>query len=376
MRTSKFLYISLTAIGMLVFFTACNDSGAQPQAQAAPGAFPTVKVSSRDVTSYKTYPARVEGTISSEIRPKVSGYIQEVAVQEGQRVKKGQLLFRLETQSLSQDASAANANVKAAQVEVDKLKPLVDKNIISSVQLETAKAKLAQAKSAYNSIAANIDYARVKSPVEGVVGSINFREGALVSAQDPRALTTVSDIAEVYANFSMNEKDFIGFSKNAEGASLEEKIANLPEIKLLLADGSEYSEAGKIETISGDINAQTGSVTFRAKFSNSQGLLRNGSSVSILIPEIYKDVLVVPTLSTFERQGKTFVYKVAENDSIYTAAVEIAAKVDNLSVVISGLNNNDEILAKGVGKVKSGMMIQPQLTSIDSITNSFEPVFK
>jgi len=174
----------------------------------------------------------------------------------------------------------------------------------------------------------------------------------------------------------MNEKDFITFSKQTEGANLEEKIAKLPNIKLLLADGSEYSETGKIETISGDINAQTGSVTFRAKFPNPNGLLRNGSSVSILVPEKYDAVLVVPTLSTFERQGKTFVFQVAPNDSLYTTTIEVSAKVDNLSIVNSGLKEGDQILAQGVGKVQPGIKIIPQLTSIDSIINSFEPVFK
>ena len=375
MISNNLISNSLVALSCILLFTSCNDSEVKTAAPEA-NPYPTIKVSKRDITSYKTYPAIMEGAVSSEIRPKISGYITEVAIQEGQRVKKGQLLFKLETQSLSQDASAAKANVKAAQVEVDKLKPLVEKNIISSVQLETAKAKLAQAQSGYNSIAASIDYARIKSPVDGVVGSINFREGALVSANDPRSLTTVSDIAEVVANFSMNEKDFITFSKQTEGANLEEKIAKLPSVKLLLADGSEYSETGKIETISGDINAQTGSVTFRAKFPNAQGLLRNGSSVSVLVPEKYDAVLVVPTLSTFERQGKTFVFQVAPNDSLYTTTIEITAKVDNLSIVNSGLKEGDQILAQGVGKVQPGIKIKPQLTSIDSIINSFEPVFK
>src|SRR5690606_21301372 len=131
--------------------------------------------------AYTTYPTSLEGIVDSEVRAKTSGYITHVLVDEGQKVKKGQTLFTLETQSLSQDAAAAKANVNAAQVEVDKLKPLVEKNIISAVQLETAKAKLAQAQSGYNSIAANIGYATIKSPVDGYVGAIPFREGALIS---------------------------------------------------------------------------------------------------------------------------------------------------------------------------------------------------
>lgn len=362
--------------GLAVLVTGCNTGASNSRPEPAVNPYPTVKVERRDVTAFKNYPAEIEGTVSSEIRPKISGYVLEVAVHEGEKVKAGQLLFRLETQSLSQEASAAKANVQAAQVEVDKLKPLVEKNIISSVQLETAKARLAQAQSSYQGVAANIDYARVKSPVDGVVGSINFREGALVSAQDPTPLTTVSNISEVYANFSMNEKDFIAFNRNAEGSTIEEKIKNLPKVKLILADNSEYETEGTIETISGGINSQTGSVTFRARFDNEQGLLRNGSSAIVRIPEKYENALVVPSLSTFERQERTFVYRVGENDSLFTSRIEVATNVDDLTIVLSGLQENDQILAKGVGKVQPGIKILPQPTSIDSITNSSTQVFK
>lgn len=372
----KKLYTISSLIGLTILFSGCNSGASNSRPAPATNPYPTIKVERRDVTVFKNFPAEVEGTVSSEIRPKISGYVLEVAVHEGEKVKAGQLLFRLETQSLSQDASAANANVQAAQVEVDKLMPLVEKNIISSVQLETAKARLAQAKSSYQGVAANIDYARVKSPVDGVVGSINFREGALVSPQDPTPLTTVSNISEVFANFSMNEKDFIAFNRNSEGASIEEKIKNLPKVKLILADNSEYEKEGTIETISGGINAQTGSVTFRARFNNDHGLLRNGSSAIVKVPEKFENALVIPTLSTFERQERTFVYRVGVNDSIFSVIIEVATNVDDLSVVTSGLEENDQILAQGVGKVQPGMKIKPQPTSIDSITSSSKQVFK
>lgn len=374
-KTRNFLWAVL-ALGLVVISIGCNSNATNSEPEeAAP--YPTVQVDRRDIISYNSFPAILEGTVSSEIRPKISGYILEVAVREGQQVRKGDLLFRLETETLSQDASAARANVQAAQVEVNKLEPLVEKNIISPVQLETAKARLAQAQSAYNSLAANIDYARIKSPVNGVVGSINFREGALVSAQDPSPLTRISDIDEVFANFSMNEKDFISFSRNAEGANLQEKIDNLPPIKLILADGSEFKEEGKIETISGDISAQTGTITFRARFDNEQGLLRNGSSATVQVPQKFEDALVIPAISTFERQNKTFVYRVAENDSIYSTGIEITARENDLIVVSSGLEYGDQILAQGIGKVRPGIRIKPQPTSIDSlVTKSSQQVFK
>ncbi|MDX1784353.1 MAG: efflux RND transporter periplasmic adaptor subunit, partial [Aequorivita vladivostokensis] len=242
---------SLFVCGSLLVFSSCGDTKNPQAAMAGPQTptLPVVSVPTKTVTAYTTYPASIEGIVNSQVNAKISGYITDVLVDEGQKVKKGQTLFRLETQTLSQDAAAARANVNAAQVEVDKLKPLVEKNIISNVQLETAKAKLQQAKSSYNSIAANIDYGNIKSPVDGYVGSINLRKGALVSPSSQVPMTTVSDISKVYAYFSMNEKEYLDFIQNAEGKTIEEKIKKLPKVRLVLANGSLYEEEGTIETI-------------------------------------------------------------------------------------------------------------------------------
>src|SRR5690606_9366022 len=206
-----------------------NRQAGQDQANAQPALpIPVTNVQNRTVTTYITYPTNIEGIVNSEVRAKISGYITDVLVDEGQKVHKGQVLFKLETQSLNQDASAAKANVNAAQDELDKLKPLVEKDIISHVQMETAKAKLQQAKSGYNSIVANIDYGSIKSPVDGYVGSIPLRKGSLVSPSSTEPLTTVSDISNVYAYFSMNEKEYLDFIQNAEGKDIAAKIKNLP----------------------------------------------------------------------------------------------------------------------------------------------------
>ncbi|WP_026808597.1 efflux RND transporter periplasmic adaptor subunit [Arenibacter latericius] len=361
---------------IILSITLLVGCGEKEQTSQAPSAapYPTIKVERRTVDNFTKYPASIEGIVNSKVRAKVAGYIQEVLVDEGQEVKKGQLMFTLETQSLTQDAAAAQARINSAQVELNKLRPLVEKNIISSVQIETAKANLEQAKSNYQSIAANIGYAQIKSPVDGVVGSIPFRKGNLVSAQDAMPLTTVSSIEHVYAFFSMNEKDLISFLRDIEGSTMEEKAKNISEVQLILADGSIYEHKGKIETISGEINTKTGTVTFRATFPNPQGLLRNGSSGSIILPNKLNDVLVIPTLSTFEQQGKKFVYLV-QGDSLVPRAVTLKAAINGISV-IEGLEEGTQILAKGLGKVRSGQQIIPEPTSMDSIINSYNPVFK
>jgi len=365
---SFFLSISI------LFLYSCKNDAPQQQQQATP--VPVIEVPQKSITSYTVYPATIEGINSSDIRAKVAGYITHVLVDEGEKVKKGQALFRLETASLSQDAEAAQANVNAAQVEVDKLIPLVEKNIISAVQLETAKARLAQAKSAFNSISANIDYANIKSSVDGYVGAIPFREGALVSPSDPMPLTTVAMTDEVFVYFSLNEKDYIDFLEKTEGATRSEKVANFPEIELQLSNGSIYSEKGKIETVTGQINRSTGTVNFRARFKNPTGLLANGSSGRIRIPQKFENVTVIPEVSTLERQGKVYVYKVQEDNTVVSVPVEVITRAENLIIVQSGIEKGDRIVAKGVAKLRNNMPILPQEADFESISSGLEPSFQ
>ncbi|MCT8339254.1 efflux RND transporter periplasmic adaptor subunit [Luteirhabdus pelagi] len=371
----KSILISLSSLALIV--SSCGDSKNE---QAATGPqkipFPVVTVPTKTVTAYESYPASIEGIVNSEIRAKVSGYISDVLVDEGQKVRKGQLLFKLETQSLSQDAAAAKANVNAAQVEVDKLKPLVEKNIISAVQLETAKAQLEQARSAYNSISANIGYANIKSPVDGYVGAIPLREGALVSPTSQTPLTTVSDISKVYVYFSLNEKEYLDFIQNTEGESLDAKIKNLPKVELVLANGETYPHEGTIETINSQVNVGTGTVSFRAVFPNPERLLSNGYSGKIKIPTVYEDATVIPEFSTYDQQGKIYTYRV-QGDSIAVATpIEVIDRANNLIIVQSGIQEGDKIIVKGVGKLRNNTPIVPQPASFDSITNSLQQAFK
>jgi len=378
MKKKNFIHSLPIALGILLLFSSCGDDKSAQQAQMAQQAptLPVVSIPTKTVTAFTTYPASIEGIVNSQVNAKISGYITDVLVDEGQKVRKGQTLFRLETQTLSQDAAAARANVNAAQVEVDKLKPLVEKNIISNVQLETAKAKLQQAKSGYNSIAANIDYGNIKSPVDGYVGSINLRKGALVSPSSQIPMTTVSDISKVYAYFSMNEKEYLDFIQNAEGKDIEEKIKKLPKVQLLLANGSLYEEEGTIETINSQVNANTGSISFRAVFDNPSRILTNGNSGKIKVPKVYTDAVVVPQEATYEQQGSIYVYKVGEDGMATSTKIEITAEVGNLYVVASGLQKGDKIVAKGGNKLRGNSKINPQEMPFDSIAKPIEKVFR
>ena len=366
----------ITGYFAMVLLSSCGNKQDEQESVRPPVTFPVAQIKVKTITGYQEYPTNIEGIVNSHVRAKISGYIQKVFVDEGQKVTKGQPLFKLETQSLSQDAGAAKARIIVAQVEVDKLIPLVEKNIISPVQLETAKANLAQAKANYSSIVANVDYATVKSSVDGYVGSINFREGSLVSPNDATPLTTVSDIKQVYAFFSLNEADYLDFLQNTKGENLNEKIANFPEVSLILANGNTYSEKGKIETSSGQINQNTGTVNFRAIFNNINELLTNGNSGKINIPTIYENAIVIPQEATYEQQGNIMVFTVGENNTVSSLIVKVKASIDNLYVVESGIKEGDKIVTTGVEKLRTDMVITPQEIPFDSIMKPIKTAFK
>lgn len=349
----------LGAIAALLIVASCGKKEEQAPPMG-PMPFPVQTVAKQDATIFEEYTANLEGQQNVEIRPKVNGFIQKIYVDEGQVVRKGQLLFKIETQTLNEDAAAAKANVTAAQVEVDRLKPLVDRKIISSVTLETAKAKLAQAKASYSAVAANISYGTITSPVDGVIGSLPYKEGTLATANSEMPLTTVSDTKVMRAYFSMNEKQMISFSREFKGATLQEKLKNTPAVTLLLADGSEYEEKGKLVTVTGLVNAVTGTSQFRAEFNNPQAILRSGSHGLVRLPITMKDVLIVPQNAVFDMQGKQMIYVVNKDNTVKSKIITVKTTSGTNFVVEGGLEAGEVIVVEGAGKLKDGMAIIPQ----------------
>lgn len=349
----------LGAVAALLIVSSCGKKEEQPP-QQGPMPFPVQTVERGDAVTYEEYTANLEGQQNVEIRPKVNGFIQKIYVDEGQTVRKGQLLFKLETQTLNQDAAAAKANVTAAQVEVDRLKPLVDRKIISNVQLESAKARLAQAKAAYSSIAADINYGTITSPVNGIIGSLPYKEGTLASSTSEMPLTTVSDTKVMRAYFTMNEKQTIAFSRMFKGGTLQEKLKNTPQVTLLLADGSEYELKGRIETVNGLVNATTGTTDFRAEFKNPEAILRSGSSGTVRLPIEQKNVILVPQGAVFDMQGKQMIYVVNKDNAVKSKILTIGGTAGMNFIVTEGLEPGEVIVTEGASKLKDGMPIVPQ----------------
>jgi membrane fusion protein (multidrug efflux system) len=331
--------------------------------------YPVMAMSKQDANMQSVYPATIKGQEDIEIRPRIDGNIEAIYVDEGSVVKAGQVLFRISSPSSEQavtsaraSVSSAKAEVNTAKVNVDRYRPLAEKGIVSEVQLqtyenayETALASLEQAQATLKNAQATMSWATVTSPVDGVVGEVPYRKGSLVNSNN--TLTTIANTGNVYAYFSLNERKLMDFLDGVEGATQSEKIKNMPPVTLLLSDGSEYAEKGRIETITGTVDVTTGSANFRAEFSNKSGKLRSGTSGKIIIPKTLNDVYVIPQKATFSQQDKVLVYKY-EGDSVKQQIISVQAMPNGQDyAVTAGLSDNDKIVSDGVATLRNGMKI-------------------
>lgn len=383
-NTSSFAYryallITGTIAALSLSLYSCKSGGGQQQPPMA--SLPVVAVTEQPATIYTEYPASMEGKVNVEVRPQVEGYLEEIYVDEGAYVKAGQPLFKINDRNYRERANnaqanvlAAQANLERAQVEIDRLKPLVDNNIVSDVQLKTArasynaaKAGVEQARAQAGDAGINIGFTLIKAPVSGYIGRIPYRKGSLVGRSEPMPLTTLSDVSEVYVYFSMSEVDFLTFKNNFPGATVAEKVQQLPPVELVLADNSIYSQKGKIETVEGQFDRTVGSISFRATFPNAEGLLRSGNTGRIRIPQEIRSALVVPQEATFEIQDKVFVYTVGDSNKVASRPITIAGKTANYYFVNDGVKAGEKIVLSGIGNLQEGAMIAPQPVSTDSL---------
>jgi len=345
----------------ITFVYSCGNKEQQRQGMRPGGQVVECAVRTLDTTDIqleKTYPATIQGKQDIEIRPKISGFITKLCVDEGYVVKKGQLLFVIDDVQYKEAVNQAEATERTASLTYKNKKQLYEEQVIGDYELQTAENSLTSAKAALSTAKQNLDYCYITSPSNGVVGSIPYRVGSLVSTSNATALTTVSNIDQMYVYFSMPEKQLLEMTRKA--GSAEAALKTFPSVKLRLADGSVYSEEGKVSTISGVINQTTGAVTIRADFDNPARLLRSGGSGTIIIPYDLKNAILIPQNSTVEVQNKQYVYVVDESNKIHYTE----AGIDDLNngqdyIVTSGLKLGDRIVVQGVNSLKDGMEIKP-----------------
>ena len=352
-------------VGCTVWMASCKqatDAGVKPS-------FAIMEVKAADKELSTSYSATIRGRQDIDIYPQVSGTIEKLCVTEGQTVRRGQLLFvidqipyRAALKTAVANVEAARAAMATAELTYNSNKELYAQKVVSEFSLKTAentyltaKAQLTQAEAQEVNARNNLSYTEVKSPSDGVVGALPYRVGALVGANLPYPLTTVSDNSDMYVYFSMTENQLLALTR--QYGSMDEALKNMPEVELILNDNSVYNKKGVIESISGVIDRQTGTVMARVVFPNESRLLHSGASGTIVVPSIYKDCIAIPQGATVQMQDKVVVYKVVDGKAVSTLITVAGINDGREYVVLSGLQSGDEIISEGAGLVREGTQV-------------------
>ncbi|RYD59129.1 MAG: efflux RND transporter periplasmic adaptor subunit [Sphingobacteriales bacterium] len=364
--TTYLLLLSLFALWAVLFSSCKNHENTQAPKVIA---LPVLTIKDASATTFQDYTAAIQGKTDVAIRPQVSGYLEQIYVDEGAYVTAGQPLFRIDEQPYRQQVNnavanshAADAAVTAAQLEVEKLEPLVENKVVSEVQLKTARAayKMAvaraeQARAATGIARINMGYTTIKAPVSGYVGRLPYKKGSLVSNTDPTPLATLSDVKEVHAYFSMSETEFIRFRKQYT----QDGKSAMPGATLMIADGSAYPEAGKVDMIDGQFDKTTGAITLRATFPNNDGILRSGNTGKIRIQQDYEHAILIPQQATTEMQDKLFVYILDSKNRVTKQLITVTGKAGTDYVLKSGIDKGSRIVSDGLDKLQEGMEVKP-----------------
>ena len=343
---------------------SCGGGGGRPN--FGDNEFPVIAAGTSTADMQTVYPATIKGVQDVEIRPKAQGFLVQINVKEGQTVGAGQLLFVIDNETYQAQVRQAQAAVNTAQQQVNTAKLTYDNSkqlhvnkVIGDYEMQTsennyesAKAQLAQAQAALASAKEALSFCYVKSPAAGVVGTLPFKKGALVSGSN--VLTTVSNISSMDVYFSINEKEAMTIAKSGEGLSV------FPAVKLQLNDGTIYGHEGKVTKMSGVIDSSTGSVQLIATFPNPEKLLKSGGAGNIVIPRVNTDAIIIPQSCVTEVQNKKFVYTVGKDNKVKYTEINVDPQNDgNTYIVTSGLKTGDKYVTNGVTKLSDGMEIVP-----------------
>ena len=354
-------------VGCTVWMASCKQAS---DAGVKSSSYAVMQIEAVDKEFSSSYSASIRGRQDIDIYPQVSGTIEKLCVTEGQKVRRGQLLFIIDQVPYRAALKTATANVEAARAATSTAeltyksnKELYAQKVVSEFSLKTsensyltAKAQLAQAEAQEISARNNLSYTEVKSPSDGVVGALPYRAGALVSASIPYPLTTVSDNSDMYVYFSMTENQLLALTR--QYGDMDEALKNMPEVELILNDNSVYQKKGTIESISGVIDRQTGTVVARVVFPNESRLLHSGASGTVVVPSIYKNCIAIPQTATVRMQDKTIVYKVVDGKTVSTLITVAGINDGREYVVLDGLKAGDEIVSEGAGLVREGTQVK------------------
>ncbi|MGY6546732.1 efflux RND transporter periplasmic adaptor subunit [Arthrospiribacter ruber] len=366
------LYVLLSTL-----FSCSSGTGKNQNTQ--PVLVPILELKPMEVNVPKTYVCDIQAVQFVEVRAKVEGFVDRIYVDEGQFVRKGQNLFQLSSNEFNEIVNSANAKLlqakaeaKGAQLEVDRLRVLVEKNIISSSELELAKSRkavaeaaIAEAESMLKNARTGLSYTTIKAPFDGIVDRIPFKTGSLVTAGD--LLTNITDISEVFAYYKINENEYLQYMRDKVGTdSISE------EISLILSDGEVYPHKGVFETMEADFERGTGSIALRVRFPNPDQLIKHGASGKVQMEDKLEGIFLIPQKATFEIQDYSYVYLVDKENKVRVRSFKPLQRF-GLFYISEGFEEGDRIIYEGIQQVKDGMEISPELTPENEV---YDTLFK
>ncbi len=368
----------LSLFTLMLFLGSCSTVSDKSTQSDNAIALPVYPVDTGTVVLTKNYLGTVEGKINVEIRPQVQGELEVAYVDEGEYVHKGQKLFKINTQTYQQDLNQAKANENVqkaklanAKLEIERLKPLVENQVMAPVRLEKAQSDYKVAQAALKQAAAEVanakiqlGYTTIEAPVSGYIGRIPKRIGNLVGPGDKEPITVLTDVHEVYVYFSISEGDFYKLLKSQSGKDPNNDNATYIDtnkvVSLILSDGTPYPYTGVIDASSGQVNKNTGSILLRATFPNEENMLRSGNTGTVVLKQKEHGKVIIPQKATFQLQANVYVKKLTPQNRVVRQLVSIGTSFpENQYTVTAGLNAGDRILVEGLNKVTDSMLIKP-----------------
>lgn len=354
---------------------ACESKKTGEAERTGPRVLPVTNVLVKDTNLFREYVADIQAVQNVELRARVQGFLERIYVDEGQEVKKGQILFKINDEEYRAELAKANANLesaiaeaKAVELEVDRLKVMVEKKVISETELSVAEArlkavnaKIEQSRWAKSNAQLRLSYTSIRSPFHGIIDRIPFKVGSLID--HGTLLTTVSDISEVFVYFNVSEGEYLEYVKS----TVEESDGRTTLVSLMLADGTLYPYDGSVETMGGEFQASTGSISFRARFPNPNSILKHGATGKIRLSNTVTDAIMIPQKAAFEIQDKSFVFVVDSTNQVRMRNFVPKTRFSHYYIVESGLKSGEKIVFEGIQEIRDGMRIIPKPVRMDSL---------
>ncbi len=368
----KRVYFGIPLIGLLL--VSCSTE-ADKTTDKGNIKIPVTTVIEKDISLDRVYVADIQAIQNVELRSRVAGFLEKIHVDEGMFIKKGQLLFTISDEELSAEVSRAQASLnsiiadaKTVELELERVKLLVNKRILSSSELDVAKAKFAaqnarieEARAALDHARARLAYTKIYAPYDGIIDRIPLKPGSLL--EEGTLITSVSDISSVFAYFNISENEYLDYLRaRPNGADTTDKT-----VHLVLSDGKQYEFSGQVETVVSEFQENTGSIAFRARFPNPQFLLKHGATGKIKLTNNVEEALVLPQKAAFEIQDKNYVFVVDKANKVKMRNFKPKARLGDFYIIESGLQEGETVVYEGIQNIKDGMQVSPAMVSQDSL---------